>query len=117
MSQPAGPRGPYHRTRAGTNVRHLLGMHDLRREQFAAFVGISSAGLRDILSGKSEPSLATVRRMTAAFGLTVDDLYAERPACLRMAAIVFESAPVRAAAASHQRPDISDSLPTVTAPD
>ena len=101
MKQPAGPRGPYRRTRAGTNLRHLIGMHDLRREQFAAYVGISSAGLRDILCGRSEPSLATVRRMAAAFGLTVDDLYAECPLCLRMAAIVFEAAPIRAAA----RPD------------
>jgi len=97
MNSAAGPRGPYHRTPAGTNLRHVIGMHDLRRAQFAAYVGISTAGLRDILCGRSEPSLSTVRRMAAAFGLTVDDLYAEPPECLRMAAVVFESAPIRAA--------------------
>lgn len=74
-------------------------MHDVRREQFAIYVGISSAGLRDIVSGKSEPSLATVRRIAAAFGLTIDDLYASRPHCLRVAAIAFERAPVRSSPA------------------
>jgi DNA-binding XRE family transcriptional regulator len=97
VNQPAGSQGPSHRTRAGANIRHLVGMHDLRREQFAGYVGISSAGLRDIMNGKSEPSLATVRRIATAFGLTIDDLYATRAHCLRVAAIGFERAPVRSA--------------------
>jgi DNA-binding XRE family transcriptional regulator len=61
------------------------------------------AGLRDIVNGKSEPSLATVRRIAIAFGLTIDDLYASRPHCLRVAVIAFERAPVRSAACSDER--------------
>jgi DNA-binding XRE family transcriptional regulator len=97
VNQPAGSNGPSHRTRAGANIRHLVGMHDLRRDQFASYVGISSAGLRDIVNGKSEPSLATVRRIATAFGLTIDDLYSTRPHCLRAAVIAFDRAPVRSA--------------------
>jgi transcriptional regulator with XRE-family HTH domain len=100
VDKPAGSHGSSHRTRAGSNIRHLLGMHDVGRERFARYVGISSAGLRDILNGKSEPSLATVRRIAIAFGLTIDDLYASRPHCLRVAAIAFERAPVRSVASS-----------------
>ena len=104
MDQPAGSNGLSHRTRAGSNIRHLLGMHDVGRERFASYVGISSAGLRDIVNGKSEPSLATVRRIATAFGLTIDDLYATRPHCLRVAAIAFERAPVRSVAAADAGP-------------
>ena len=80
----------------GTNVRHLLGMHQLRQQQLARYLGMSPQGLWNILHGRSEPRSRTAQRIAAAFGITMDSLFADTGSCVRAAAGVFERAPVRA---------------------
>lgn len=80
----------------GTNVRHLLGMHQLRQQQLARYLGMSPQGLWNILHGRSEPRSRTAQRIAAAFGITMDSLFADTGSCVRAAASVFERAPVRA---------------------
>jgi transcriptional regulator with XRE-family HTH domain len=80
----------------GTNLRHLVGMHDLLQRQVAAYVGLSPQGLWNILNGRSEPRSRTVRDFAHAFGVSIDDLFADTGTCLRAAAARFETAPIRA---------------------
>lgn len=96
MEQRNGREGHNHRSPAGVNLRHLIGMHDLRRTELAAQMGISPTGLTNILNGRSEPTLRTAGRAAAAFGISIDDLYGDLPRCLRSASVAFETAPVRA---------------------
>jgi transcriptional regulator with XRE-family HTH domain len=82
--------------RVGANIRHLVGMHGLRQIELAGFVGISVQGLWNIVHGRSEPRSQTVHRFAEAFGISMEDLFADTGACLRAAAAAFERAPVRA---------------------
>jgi transcriptional regulator with XRE-family HTH domain len=79
----------------GTNLRHLVGMHDLLQREVAAFVGLSPQGLWNILNGRSEPRSRTVRDFARAFGISIDDLFADTGTCLRAAAAGYETAPIR----------------------
>jgi transcriptional regulator with XRE-family HTH domain len=83
----------------GTNLRHLVGMHDLLQREVAAYVGLSPQGLWNILNGRSEPRSRTVRDCAHAFGITIDDLFADTGTCLRAAARSYEAAPIRSLAA------------------
>jgi transcriptional regulator with XRE-family HTH domain len=89
----------------GTNVRHLLGMHQLRQQQLARYLGMSPQGLWNILHGRSEPRSRTAQRIAAAFGITMDSLFADTGSCVRAAAGVFERAPVRALSEAAQADD------------
>lgn len=80
----------------GTNVRHLLGMHNVSQQRLARYLGMSPQGLWNILHGRSEPRSRTAQRIAAAFGITMDSLFADTGSCVRAAASVFERAPVRA---------------------
>jgi transcriptional regulator with XRE-family HTH domain len=82
----------------GNNVRHLLGMHQLRQQQLARYLGLSPQGLWNILHGRSEPRSRTAQGIAAAFGITLDALFADTGTCVRAAAGVFERAPVRSEA-------------------
>lgn len=82
----------------GTNVRHLLGMHQLSQQQLARYLGMSPQGLWNILHGRSEPRSRTAQRIAAAFGITMDALFADTGRCVRAGAAVFERAPVRSLA-------------------
>lgn len=82
----------------GTNLRHLLGMHNVSQQGLARYLGLSPQGLWNILHGRSEPRSRTAQRISAAFGITMDALFADTGSCLRAAAGVFERAPVRAVA-------------------
>ena len=73
----------------GTNLRHLVGMHNLLQREVAAYIGLSPQGLWNILNGRSEP-----------FGVTIDDLFADTGTCLRAAARSYERAPIRSLATS-----------------
>jgi len=86
------------RGQAGRNLRHLIGMHDLRQGDLARFIGISPTGLANILSGRHEPTLRTAGRAAAAFGITIEELCGDRNRCLRAAVAAFDTAPVRLAA-------------------
>ena len=79
----------------GTNVRHLLGMHNVSQQRLARYLGMSPQGLWNILHGRSEPRSRTAQRIAAAFGITMDALFADTGSCVRAAAGVFERAPVR----------------------
>lgn len=80
----------------GINVRHLLGMHNVSQQRLARYLGMSPQGLWNILHGRSEPRSRTAQRIAAAFGITMDSLFADTGSCVRAAASVFERAPVRA---------------------
>ncbi len=80
----------------GTNLRHLLGMHNVSQQKLARYLGLSPQGLWNILHGRSEPRSRTAQRIAAAFGITMDALFADTGSCVRAAAGVFERAPVRA---------------------
>src|SRR5438876_6829977 len=80
----------------GTNLRHLLGMHDVSQQRLARYLGLSPQGLWNIVHNRSEPRSRTARRIAAAFGITMDALFADTGSCVRAAAGVFERAPVRA---------------------
>ena len=82
----------------GTNLRHLVGMHDLLQREVAAYIGLSPPGLWNILNGRSEPRSRTVRDCARAFGVTIDDLFADTGTCVRAAAMHYEIAPIRSLA-------------------
>jgi len=84
----------------GTNLRHLVGMHNLLQREVAAYIGLSPQGLWNILNGRSEPRSRTVRDCAQAFGVTIDDLFADTGTCLRAAARSYERAPIRSLATS-----------------
>jgi transcriptional regulator with XRE-family HTH domain len=83
----------------GTNLRHLVGMHDLLQREVAAYIGLSPQGMWNILNGRSEPRSRTVRDCAHAFGVTIDELFADTGTCLRAAARNYERAPIRELAA------------------
>jgi len=89
----------------GTNVRHLLGMHNVSQQRLARYLGLSPQGLWNILHGRSEPRSRTAQRIAAAFGITMDSLFADTGSCVRAAAGVFERAPVRALSETAQADD------------
>src|SRR5437868_3612720 len=89
---------PVERGRIGVNLRHLLGLHDISQQELARYLGLSPQGLWNILHGRSEPRSRTAQGIAAAFGITMDALFADTGSCVRAAAGVFERAPVRALA-------------------
>lgn len=89
----------------GTNLRHLLGMHNVSQQRLARYLGLSPQGLWNILHGRSEPRSRTAQRIAAAFGITMDALFADTGSCVRAAAGVFERAPVRGLSESNGGPE------------
>jgi transcriptional regulator with XRE-family HTH domain len=89
----------------GTNLRHLLGMHNVSQQRLARYLGLSPQGLWNILHGRSEPRSRTAQGIAAAFGITMDVLFADTGSCVRAAAGVFERAPVRVLTDSADEPD------------
>ncbi len=88
----------------GTNLRHLLGMHNVSQQRLARYLGLSPQGLWNILHGRSEPRSRTAQGIAAAFGITMDALFADTGSCVRAAAGVFERAPVRTLTDSADEP-------------
>ena len=70
-------------------------MHDLLQREVAAYIGLAPQGLWNILNGRSEPRSRTVRDCARAFGVSIDDLFADTGTCVRAAAEVYERAPIR----------------------
>jgi transcriptional regulator with XRE-family HTH domain len=73
-------------------------MHGVSQQRLARYLGLSPQGLWNILHGRSEPRSRTAQRIAAAFGITMDALFADTGSCVRAGAGVFERAPVRALA-------------------
>ena len=82
-------------------------MHDLRRSELAAYVGLSPTGLANILNSHSEPTLRTAGKMATAFGISLDELYGDLTRCLRAASVAFETAPVRSVSTRPPRPRLA----------
>src|SRR6476646_9785068 len=76
----------------GTNLRHLLGMHNVSQQRLARYLGLSPQGLWNILHGRSEPRSRTAHALAVAFGVNLDVLFADTGTCVRAAAAVFERA-------------------------
>src|SRR3954452_15089908 len=94
-------------------------MHDLLQRQVAAHIGLSAQGLWNILNARSEPGSLTLRKCAYAFGVTIDDLFADTGTCLRAAANSYEAAPIRTAAhgnAQHASRVANSSLARITGP-
>lgn len=88
----------------GSNVRRLAGMHLLRHEDLAAYLGITKAGVSNLVTGRSQPSLTTARKLAVGFGVTTDALFSEDPTVpLRQALDSFDEAPVRLAELSTRK--------------
>jgi transcriptional regulator with XRE-family HTH domain len=73
-------------------------MHDLLQREVAVHIGLSPQGLWNILNARSEPGSLTLRKCALAFGVTIDDLFADTGTCLRAAAKSYEAAPIRTVA-------------------
>jgi DNA-binding XRE family transcriptional regulator len=80
--------------RVGENIRRLAGMFLVEQRRLAAEADITRQSLYAIYSGKSRPSAETALRIAAAFGITVNDLYASPAECLGAALPHLEDAPI-----------------------
>jgi DNA-binding XRE family transcriptional regulator len=54
-------------------------MHLVRHDQLAVYLGITKAGVSNLVTGRSQPSLTTARKLAVGFGITTDALFAEDP--------------------------------------
>jgi transcriptional regulator with XRE-family HTH domain len=63
----------------GLNVRRLTGMHLLRHEELADYLGITKAGVSNLMTGRSQPSMKTARLLASGFGVSIEALFAEDP--------------------------------------
>jgi transcriptional regulator with XRE-family HTH domain len=64
-------------------LRRFLSRHNLTQEDFAEAIGITSAYVSMLLSGKGKPSLSTAKAILAFCrtkepGLTFDELFGDR---------------------------------------
>jgi putative transcriptional regulator len=76
------------------NIRRLGGMFLVEQQRLAREVGVSRQSMYAIYSGRSQPSAATALRIAKAFGITVEDLYAEPRDCLAAALPHLSDAPI-----------------------
>lgn len=58
---------------------------DTSDAQIARRAGIGKATLSRLVNHTTEPTLTTIRKIAAAYGLTVDDLVDEQPTLARVA--------------------------------
>lgn len=65
---------------SGSALSRVREEQGLRRERVAADAGITVQHLRNLENGKHEPSLKLARRLAAALGATVDQLFPEKAA-------------------------------------
>ena len=76
------------------NVRRLAGMFLVEQQRLAFEAGITRQSMHAIYSGRSQPSARTALRIAKAFGVTVDDLYADPQQCLAAAIPHLNDAPI-----------------------
>lgn len=67
----------------GENVARLAGMHLLSKVELAGEAGISRQAMQNIVSGHSQPSVQTLSRLAAIFGVPVDALLSDPKTCLQ----------------------------------
>lgn len=79
----------------GYNVKRLLGLHDVRQDELADILGLSKQGVNNIIVGRSEPSLKTLKAMAAAFEVPIDALMTDDVNdCLNIGIKTLTTAPI-----------------------
>jgi transcriptional regulator with XRE-family HTH domain len=79
----------------GSNVRRLAGMHLVKHEELAQYLGITKAGVSNLVTGRSQPSMKTARLLAAGFGVSIEALFSDDPKVpLREALNSFDEAPL-----------------------
>jgi putative transcriptional regulator len=76
------------------NIRRLAGMFLVEQQRLAREAGISRQSMHAIYTGRSRPSADTALRIARAFGITVEDLFAEPRECLAAALPNLYEAPI-----------------------
>jgi putative transcriptional regulator len=76
------------------NVRRLAGMLLAEQQKLARHAGVTRQSIHKIMTGTSRPSTETAMRIAKAFGITVEDLYAEPQDCLAAALPHLYDAPI-----------------------
>lgn len=66
----------------------------VEQQRLAREAGISRQSMHAIYTGRSRPSADTALRIARAFGITVEDLYAEPRECLAAALPKLYEAPI-----------------------
>ena len=66
----------------------------VEQQRLARAAGISRQSMHAIYTGRSRPSADTILRIAQAFGIAVEDLYAEPKDCLAAALPHLHDAPV-----------------------
>jgi DNA-binding XRE family transcriptional regulator len=78
------------------NIRRLAGMFLVEQQRLARHANISRQSMYAIYTGRSRPSADTALRIARAFGISVEDLYAEPRECLAAAVPHLYDAPITA---------------------
>ncbi|MGZ4431331.1 MAG: helix-turn-helix domain-containing protein [Gaiellales bacterium] len=81
--------------RIATNLRLLMGMHDLRQRELAVLLGVTPQALWNIVNGRSVPRPRTLERAADLFAVEVRDFHSDPGTCARAGAAAFERASVR----------------------
>jgi DNA-binding XRE family transcriptional regulator len=76
------------------NIRRLAGMFLVEQQKLARHADISRQSMYAIYTGRSRPSTNTAMRIARAFGITVEDLFAEPRECLTAAVPHLYDAPI-----------------------
>jgi transcriptional regulator with XRE-family HTH domain len=93
------------RVGVGENIRRLAGMHLARQEDVGAYLGMTKAGVSNIVTGRSQPSVTTARKLAAGFGISLDALFSEDPKVpLGEALASFDEAPLARRRRDQARP-------------
>jgi DNA-binding XRE family transcriptional regulator len=71
------------------NIRRMAGLHDRSLGDVATWIGLSRAGMMKLVvrdaAKRSYPKAETAMKLADAFGVTLNDLYAEPPEALQAA--------------------------------
>ncbi|HEY8627075.1 MAG TPA: helix-turn-helix domain-containing protein [Gaiellaceae bacterium] len=76
------------------NIRRLAGMFLVEQQRLARKAGVSRQSMHAIYARRSRPSAETALQIARAFGITVEDLYAEPRECLAAAIPKLYDAPI-----------------------
>ena len=61
-------------------LRQYLSDHEMTQQKFADLIGVKQPTVWEWLNGKSTPSVARLRRISEATGLSIDELLQESAA-------------------------------------
>ena len=84
----------------GENLRRLCGLHDVSQTELAEHLGVSRKAVHEVIAGRNNLTLTRAFQVCELFGITVEDLHADWPTCMRAAAAHAEDAPIEIAHAA-----------------